>query len=330
MGTKTLRHDERSELPAVPEPDQWWQDSAFVVWYAEGAGIGGSFRIGHEPNLGNGNATLWFGLVTDNGRRFRRNTINPLGNDDRRERGFAALGGRYEICYDDRVRLRVRDDVCTADLEIADFYPRTDFFPKAAGSLVEEFASSHFETSGRITGTVLLDGQTYEADGLCHRDRSWGVRRWGDVLLNHRWLAGTVGPELSFGSIAWNGIDGSLRQFGYVVRDGEVTHAQEVDIVVEMEADGLTCRGGRSTLRFGDGDELIANSRPVDGLLFEQHGLASIDGIGPVSVGGRRGFCDLEISTNPRAGTGPVLTAVRAAHVDGLSSRDFERPLVSS
>ncbi len=317
---ETVEHDERSELRQTPAADEWWQDSAFVVWWSASAGIGGVCRIGHEPNHAGGIAALWFGLVTRDGKRYRRNLSATLTSADRSSDGFGALGGRYRLLYDGGCRLRVSDEGCEVDLRVEDFYRRTDFFPANAGTLTKEFASSHFETSGRITGSVRLDGRDYDVDGLCHRDRSWGIRRW-NTLLNHRWVPGTFGPELSFGSISWHGIDGTLRRFGYVIRRGEVTYADDVDVVVEMEPDGVTYRGGRATWMLPGEPPLVIDCRPIDGVVFEHHGVGSVDAPCELERDGKVGFCDLEVSTNPRAGTGPITTALRAANVDGLSRR---------
>jgi hypothetical protein len=317
----TVQHDERSELRQTPSGEEWWQDSAFIVWNASEAGIGGVVRIGHEPDHDGGVVALWFGLVTRDGLRYRRNTSTPLRDGDRLDDGFGAHDGAYRIVWEDgALHHRVDDEDCVVDLRVKDFYPRTDFFPATAGTLVDDFASSHFETSGRITGTVELGGTRYEVDGLCHRDRSWGTRRW-DTLLNHRWIPGTVGRELSFGSICWHGVDGSLRKFGYVVRDGVVTHADEIDVVVGLEPDGISARSGRALWRFADGSEFTIDCAPIDGVVFRQHEVASVDHICEVEVEGRRGFCDLEVSTNPRGGSGAVTAAVGAINVDGLSRR---------
>jgi hypothetical protein len=259
---------------------------------------------------------------TADGTRFRRNTTNRLSDGDRPGEGFGALDGRYQIVWDrDRMRYLVDDEGCSAELEVVDFHPRIDFFPAGAGTLSEDFASSHFEASGRVTGTVELDGRTYEVDGLCHRDRSWGLRRW-DTLLNHRWVPGTIGAELSFGCIAWHGIDGSLRRFGYVMRDGEVIHAQDVDVVVHMEPDGTTNRGGTATWFLPGEDPFVINCRPLDAIVFEHHNVGDVDTLCEIEVDGRPGFCDLEMSTNPRAGSGPITTALRATNVDGISRRE--------
>jgi hypothetical protein len=319
--SSTLEHGEASERRQTPSGDEWWQDSAFVVWHADEAGIGGVIRIGHEPDHAGGLAALWFGLVTADGARYRRNTTNRLGDGDRPANGFGALDGRYRLVYEDGLRMRVDDQDCSVDLTIEDFYPRTDFFPPTAGTLVDDFASSHFETSGRISGEVVLGGRRYDVEGLCHRDRSWGLRRW-DTLLNHRWVPGTIGPELSFGCITWHGVDGSLRRFGYVMREGEVIHAEDVDVVVQMEPDGTTNRGGTATWFLPGEDPFVVQCRPLDAIVFEHHNVGDVDTLCEIEINGAPGFCDLEMSTNPRAGSGPITTALRATNVDGISRRE--------
>jgi hypothetical protein len=317
-----IEHTAAGDLRQPPTGEEWWQDSAFCVFHDRDAGIGGVIRIGHEPNHAGGIAALWVGLVTHEGTRFRRNTTNRLGDADRLDDGFGALDGRYRILSTgDSLRYRIDDDGCAADLVVVDFHPRIDFFPPDSGSLGDDFASAHFEASGRITGTIELDGRTYSVDGLCHRDRSWGLRRW-DTLLNHRWVPGTIGPELSFGLICWHAVDGTLRRFGYVMRDGEITHAEDVDVVVALEPDGTSNRGGTATWMLPDDDPLVIECRPVDAVVFEHHNVGDVDTLCEIEIDGRPGFCDLEMSTNPRAGSGPITAAVRATNVDGLSRRE--------
>lgn len=321
-----VQHGDDSELRQAPDPfEPWWQDSVFLTWNAPAAGIGGTFRIGHEPHHAGGQAALWFGLVTREGLRYRRNGLFDLTPQDLREDGFGAFEGRYRQTFDGQMHYRVRDDDVELDLVVEDFYPRTDFFPPDAGTMAEDFASSHYECSGAIRGHVRLGGLDFEVDGLCHRDHSWGARRW-DMLLNHRWMPGTFGPALSFGSIAWHGIDDSVRQFGYVVREREVTLAEEVDIVVAMEADGTTYRSGTSTWALPDGEVLTIQAAPYDGTVTEHHGVGLVDAICEIEHDGMTGFCDLEVSTNPRGGTRPIGTALRANTTDGLSRREAPCP----
>jgi hypothetical protein len=314
---EVVEHDDRSELAHDSDGTTWWQESVVVAWHDDAAGLGGIVRIGHEPHFEGGIAVVTGGVVTDEGTSFRRNAAAPLTDADRPELGFGGLGGAWRIEYDGRARLRAQEDGLEVDLVVEDFYPRVDFFPKSAGSLVDEFASNHFETSGRITGTVVLDGREHAIDGLCHRDHSWGVRRW-ETILNHRWTPVVFGPDLSLGTIVWHAVDGSLGGYGYVVRDGVVTRTSDVHVGVRIEADGITSRAGTATLVLPDGERLVVDLRAGEGLLNEHHDVAWIDAIGRAELDGRVGFGDLEISTNPRAGRGPITTYLGGRTDEGL------------
>lgn len=157
------------------------------------------------------------------------------------------------------------------------FYPLTDFFPQG-GSLVDEFAKHHYEASGRIVGKVTLGGRVFAIDGLFHRDHSWGIRKI-DTLLSHRWVSGTFGPDLSFGSMCWHAADDSFVKVGYLVRDGELIFAEDVDVVTWMEADGLTHRGGEITWFLPGGEEFRLECRKVDGVVSQLHGAVYIDNL---------------------------------------------------
>ncbi len=69
------------------------------------------------------------------------------------------------------------------------------------------------------------------------------------------------------------------------------------------------------------GDQLQLSARLVDGVLNVHRGIACVDSLCRVEHEGRSGHCDFEISTNPRNGTGPVLSSLRAVATDGLSRR---------
>jgi hypothetical protein len=311
--------EEHAELPHPPENHELWQESIALVWYDSRGGIGGYLRIGHEPNCGGGVAVLGFGVLTREGSRYRRSGTSVLTDADRLANGFAARDGAYQAFYDGGLMVRVDDQDCRLEFDLEDFYPRTDFFGAAAGA-VRDLAPNHFETSGRIRGTAVLADQRYEVDGLFHRDHSWGIRHW-DSFLSHRWVVGSFGPELSFGLVTWHARYGVLRRFGYVVRNGELVAADDVDIVLQLEPDGTTYRGGTASWVM-PGDRLTLECSVLDAIVVERHGACWVDAICEIEHAGRTGFCCLEASTNPRAGTAPIQTALRAAMDDGLSRRD--------
>jgi len=298
-----------------PGPDPWWQESVFVHWYDAATKVGGVHRIGHEPHANGGEAAVQC-FVFDAHSSYRRVGRVPLLPAET-ERGFRAAGSTWDM-ENDLPRVRVKEEGLELDLRIDNFYPLTDFFP-SSGSMVDDFAKHHYETSGRATGTASINGREYTVDALCHRDHSWGPRRW-DMLLSHRWVSGSLGPELSFGSMAWHAIDDSTVSIGYIVRNGELILAESVDIVTFMETDAMTHRGGILTLNLPGGEQLRAHCTVVNGVVTTNHGVYWVDSLCEVTLDdGRTGFCDFEISTNPRAGTREVKVAKRAAIKDGWS-----------
>jgi len=297
---------------------EWWQESVFLHWFDRDRGVGGVHRLGHEPNRDGGRNALQCGVFTTDGTRYRRDDYQLPIATPQSPRGFRSGGSTWNV-DGSGPRLEVHEPGLDLELDISNFYPLTSFFP-AKGSLVDDFAKNHYETSGRVTGTVVLDGRRFEVDGLCHRDHSWGTRL-PSTLLSHRWVSGTFGPRLSFGSVMWHAIDGSFVKTGYVVRDGEVTLARDMDVVVWLEMDGLTGRGAEATWYLETGEELHLVARAIDGYVCHKHNVFYVDTLCVVEHDGQIGYCDVEMSNNARAGTADVTLALAANITDGISKR---------
>jgi hypothetical protein len=310
------------ELPHEIGEHPLWQESVFLVWADVNEGIFGFHRIGQECNArdGQGMVTSWNGIATREGVRFGRYLFEPMRPGDRHAGGFGAAGV-VRMNYDGATNWRIDDPDCTLDLVSRDYTPRFDLF-KDSGSVVENFAKGHIEVGGDITGTVRLGRTTHRIDGMAYRDHSWG-KRDRSTMLSHRWIAGTVGPELTFNATAWHATDGSLQTYGIVCRRGEIAYARHVDIVVFMEIDAVSHRGGVLTMTLENGEVIELRPTLVDAFLTQHHNTGVIDALCEVEWNGRRGFCDFEISTNPRAGTAPIPSLVRATRAQGISMRDW-------
>jgi hypothetical protein len=146
------------------------------------------------------------------------------------------------------------------------------------------------------------------------------VRRT-ETLLTHRWVSGSFGPELSFGSTVWHAADGSFVKVGYVVRDGEITFAEDVDVVTWLEADGYTHRGGVVTWYLRGGEELRLECHLIDAVVAKLHSAKYVDALCRIEHGGKVGVCDFEISNNARNGGGTPSLALAANGTDGFSRR---------
>ncbi|GFG72019.1 DUF7065 domain-containing protein [Mycolicibacter senuensis] len=308
------------EMPHPIGADPLWQESVFLLWWDRAAGIGGIHRIGHEP--GHGISTSWVGIHTRDGESFCQHLNLPFTEADRTGTAFR-VGDQYEADFaEGKARWTIEETDCEMELVVTDYTPRFDLF-RAGGTVTDDFAPGHLEAAGRVRGSIRLGEKRYEIDGLCYRDHSWGKRDWA-TLLSHRWIAGTCGPELTFNAASWHGVDGSLRSFGIVARDGVVTHADTVDILVFMETDAMTHRGGVVAFELPGGETIrIDIGPPIGGGLTTHNGVACVDELCEFEYGGSPGFCDFEITTNPRGGSDPVSALVRATMEKGLSRREW-------
>jgi hypothetical protein len=297
--------------------DPWWQESVALHWFDHRHGIGGMHRIGHEPGQGDGGQIVHHHGVFDASHRFRHNRAMPLGGQ-RSDAWFGDATATWSV--DGAARFALSTPDVELDLRYEDLYALTDFFPRGSANLTDEFAAHHYESSSRVVGTARIGDATYDIDGFGHRDHSWGVRRWDGALSVHRWVSGVIDTDLAFGSIAWLGPEGPLVQGGYVVRDGNVRIADAADVVVWLEADGVTHRGGELRLTFGD-EDLHFVCHALDGWVNEHHGVTWIDELCAVEHDGRIGYADFEVSHNARMGSAPVRLFLRAGNHDGLEPR---------
>jgi len=274
-------------------------------------------RIGHEPGQGGGEIAHQHG-VFDPTHRWRHNVRSPMAGQ-LSDAWFGDAEANWS--HNDGIgRLQIATEDCALDLSVENLYPLTDFFPRGNASLSDEFAAHHYESSGRVTGTARLGSATHQIDGFCHRDHSWGIRKWNGALAVHRWVSGVIGPDLAFGSITWLGPEGPLARGGYVVEDGVVRVADSADVVTWLEVDGVTHRGGELILTFGNEERRFV-CRALDGWLNVHHDVAWVDELCAVEHEGRTGYCDFEISNNARMGSAAVRVALRAADTNGLTSR---------
>jgi hypothetical protein len=203
-------------------------------------------------------------------------------------------------------------------LECRNLYPLVDPFP-AGDELAAKRFPHHFEVAGRVTGQVIYKGRTVSIDGYGYRDHSWGQRDWENGMLNHRWFTGTLGAELSFAAITAQGSSGKLIRVGYVSRGGEVVLARFVDVVAHMEPDGLTHRGGELRLTLPDDTLVHVCFQAHAGVLFQRGTVVMVEIMCDAQGHGMTGYCDAEISSNPRNGKAPPLLALNADTTDGFS-----------
>lgn len=88
-------------------------------------------------------------------------------------------------------------------------------------------ATDRIEQTGRLRGTLALDGRDIEVDAFCARDHSWGTRDW-KAAQHWKWLHAAAGDRaVHFWLISARGRT-DLR--GYVLRDGHTAEVADVDV----------------------------------------------------------------------------------------------------
>lgn len=302
--------------PASDHP--LWQESVLLHWYDRAQGIGGWHRLGHEANNQGGRAAIWSYLFDRNGWQYRRCGEVALTATDRFANGFSA-GSALRFRYERGTAYwTVEDGPLRAEIACENLYPIADPFPKADEVAAKRFPH-HFEVAGRVTGTVSYEGRRINVQGHGYRDHSWGMRDWSGGMPNHRWFTGTLGDQLSFAAITAQAPSGAISRVGYIHRGGRVIHAKSVDVVAHMEPDGLTHRGGELTITLPDGELVQVRFKARAGVLFQRGNVVMVEMICDAEGHGLQGYCDAEISSNPRAGKGPVLVALNAATHDGFA-----------
>ena len=95
-------------------------------------------------------------------------------------------------------------------------------------------ATNRIEQSGRVKGSLVIDGRRIDFDTTGHRDHSWGTRDW-KAMQNYRWFEGQAGPETALHFWHLNAL-GETRLLGYVVKDGLMAEITALDFEVTYDA----------------------------------------------------------------------------------------------
>jgi hypothetical protein len=235
----------------------------------------------------------------------------------------AATGDGLQVFMaGERSFLEVNEPGCELSLEFDDYHPRFDYWSLTQEEAHREpFARGHFQVTGGVRGTLRLGDSTYEFEGVGHRDHSWGPRDWS-LTNSHRQLCGGLGPDLAFAVMSVHLGNGILTRQGHLFRDGEMTIATEMDVVIHTEIDGFSHRRGEARMLLTDGSEHSVAVAVEDATSWCCHEFWSVDGLGPVEIDGRKGGGgDAAISTNALRGRTPPTLGIRAAIDNGLTTR---------
>jgi len=257
-------------------PESNFNESMYFNFFDRAQRIGGFVRMGNRANEGYAEMTTC--LYLPDGRVLFQYKRPPIQNND----AFDAGGMRFTV-IEPAQALQTVYEGSVVDLkeprEMAEpsaaFHSnprkqvRLDLRHEAVGPMYghasegpvvdpeKEFARAHYEQHMHATGTLTIEDETYQIDGLGLRDHSWGPRFW-QAIDSYRWLTCNFGPDFGFmGSIVWQDPGhNSVRQGGVVVRDGALTNVKQIEIETHFAENGLYHEAFTARLSLETGETL--------------------------------------------------------------------------
>lgn len=120
------------------------------------------------------------------------------------------------------------------------------------------------------------------------------------MILSHRWVVGTYGPELSFVVLARHNSDDAPVSFGWVLRRNVVIFAKETDLIAYMEISAVTNRGGHMRLILTDGEIPEIECTPVGqpAVISCNYGVCCVDRLCTFTWGELKGICEFGTTSN--------------------------------
>jgi hypothetical protein len=154
--------------------------------------------------------------------------------------------------------------------------------------------TSHYETFGRVSGTVRAGGRDTEISGWAFQDHSWGPRDWRS-LRSHRWICATFSEDLFFSVSTFVTAEG--RRAGGYVFDGGFHGVAEVSFGTRIADDGHSPEGCdvRVWTTDGRGYHLTGTCRAT-AVNSHDGGWFATDGMCVFEMGGRLGTGLLEVA----------------------------------
>lgn len=305
--------------PVVDDP--YWQESFWVYW-GDGKAYGGCIHVGQEINRGTGN--VWTSYFAD-GVAYRRVAEHLPLDPGLSKRGGHAAGGYSFLAADGQTKIIARDEDLKVDLTFTDLFPYPTLLPMFPGSNDprRKISGTHYQTPGRIVGTMRLGTREIQVDALAQRGHSWGVRNH-TTLRGHgsRWITGAYGPDLSFSAYGAIRDDAAIVRTGFVIENGTVEYTNDIEIFVEIGLDGVTYTGGKVVMTLPSGKRHRFPCQFDNVNLFQHHGIELTVTGGRLGEGpDGNGWCAWEIKDRPPTSPGQLPFTLGSLVTDGLYPR---------
>lgn len=244
--------DDGNHTPGV---DRNWQESTLVAFVDPARGLAGFHRIGMHPNRGEASIYSWTQVDGRIVSRAKRTGLalpsGPVTGTTLDGVGFATPDP-LRSC-----RITVDRDGAETDVLFESFTGPVEMNMDGAGATI---GKGHYDSLGRVSGTIRFDGQEHRVDGVGFLDHSWGARDGGSILA-HRWIMAVLDKDNHINTFPTWGPRGRM-MLGYLMLDGELSFVADVQSELHVSDDHLGLNGMRARItdRLGRVIEIVGRA----------------------------------------------------------------------
>jgi hypothetical protein len=285
---EVIRPEDDSSHAAPSDASEFWQESWFLGWYDPARRAAGFHHLGLQRVRRR--ADLWSWIALDGAVVAKYQSLRlPLPADDLSDLTLGPLHVLTKTPLRSYAVSAVYDNGNRSDVVYEAF---TDPFAFALG---DDIGKDHYESMGRVTGTVTVADADTDIAGWAYQDHSWGPRHWA-TLLTHRWLWATFGPDLFCSAFTFTTPKGRV-DFGYVYDGGEFRGVTHLETGARLSDDGHSPVGCDARLWTADGRGYhITGTCGVTSVSTHDEGVFLTDGMSVFQCGGRLGTGIFEVS----------------------------------
>ncbi len=148
--------------------------------------------------------------------------------------------------------------------------------------------SHHFDQIGRVSGEIILHGETIPIDCLAVRDRTWGRRR-EDRPRQAAYVTGVATARHGFLAVTNVEADRNPVAYGFLYRDGRTLPLTQGERRVERDKDNGWITRVEIQARDADGRELLAVGTPLSRIVINRHTFIDVNSLTQWDINGEGG-----------------------------------------
>ncbi|WP_159979036.1 MULTISPECIES: hypothetical protein [unclassified Novosphingobium] len=248
-----------------PGAEPHWQESSLAAFVDPMRGLAGFHRIGIHPNRANASIYSWT-MVDGEVVSCSKRTGLPL--PDGPVTGTRLEGVHYET-PDPLRSCRIRADQGGAQTDVL-----FESFTGPVGMNMDGQGASigkgHYDSIGRVTGTITAGGKDHAFDGVGFLDHSWGARDGGSILA-HRWIMAALDGDNHINTFPAWGAKGRF-MLGYMMLDGEFSYVADISSEFALGDDHLAIKGVTATITDHLGRRVTLSGRSAGGYALQPYG----------------------------------------------------------